>query len=134
MGWKNIYNSNTRSMILDIRKLKKIEDILNSEGSILGVYQIGDKLYLGSYLTNKSGIVYYSIEKAVLKMYLNSVINLKNVYLASEDFIVTTKFRKETTSYIKEDLVDFIQFSELLYSEIPDSLKNKMIVEIIENL
>lgn len=121
-------------MIININKLIKIDDILNSEGSILGLYRINNDLYLGSYLSNKSGVAYYSIEKTVLKMYLNSVLNLKNVYLASDDFIVTTKFRKETTTYIKEDLVDLILFSELLYSEISDSLKNKMIFEIIEKL
>ncbi len=121
-------------MIINIDKIVKIDDILNSEGSILGLYRINNDLYLGSYLTNKSGIVYFSTEKPVLKKYLNSEINLKNVYLASEDFIVTTKFRKETTTYIKEDLIDFIQFSKLLYSEISNSLKNQMIIKILEKL
>lgn len=120
-------------MIKDINKLVKIDDILNSEGSILGLYQIENKLYLGSFLKNGLGVVYYLTEKKVLKMYFDSLVNLKSVYLISEDFIVSTKFRKETLSYIKDDLSGLIQCSEFLYSEVSDSIKNKEILKLIEH-
>lgn len=82
-------------MIIDIHKLKKIEDILNSEGTILGLYQIGEEYILGSFLSDNSGVVYYSTNLETLKKYLTSKINLKQVYFNSEDFIVTKKHSHE---------------------------------------
>jgi hypothetical protein len=114
-------------MIIDIHKLKKIDDILNSEGTILGLYQIGNEYILGSFLSDKSGVVYYSTNLETLKKYLTSEINLKQVYLDSEDFIVTKKNRRETISYLKKDLADLIQCGDKLYSEISESLKNDKI-------
>ena len=86
-------------MIIDIHKLKKIDDILNSEGTILGLYQFGDEYILGSFLSNKSGMVYYSTNLETLKKYLTSEIILKQVYLYNEDFIVTKKNRYEKVSF-----------------------------------
>lgn len=111
-------------MILDIRKLNKQDDILNSEGTILGLYNIGSQIYLGSYLKDGSGIVYYSTTNDILKQYLRSEIRLQELYYESEDFIVSRKFRKETVLFLKQDLSDLIQCGDKLYSELPDSMKN----------
>ncbi|MDP3667805.1 MAG: hypothetical protein Q8R50_14070 [Sediminibacterium sp.] len=115
-------------MIIDINKLKKIDDILNSEGTVLGLYQIANEYVLSSFLSDKSGVVYYSTNLETLKKYLTSEINLKLVYIDSEDFIVTKKYRHEKVSYIKQDLADLIQCGDKLYSEISESMKNDKIV------
>ncbi len=112
--------------MVDIKKLKKEADILNSEGTILGLYQAQSVYYLGSYLTDGSGMVYYSIlSLSILKDYFNSKLTLKELYNDSKDFIVTTKFRKETASFIKEDLASLIKLGDKFYNELSVGLKNK---------
>ena len=111
-------------MIFDIRKLTKQHEILNSEGTILGLYNIAAQIYLGSYLKDGSGMVYYATTTDLLRKYFNSEIELRHLYSESEDFIVTRKFRNETDSFLKNDLTDLIQCGDKLYLEIPDSMKN----------
>ena len=67
-------------MIENINSLKKVDDLINSEGSILGLYIREDNYYLGSYLTDKSGILYYSTNKIDLTDYINSKIKLIDLY------------------------------------------------------
>ena len=111
-------------MILDIRKLKKVDDILNSEGTILGLYKIENDYLLGSFLKDHSGMVYYLTSLTALKKYLNSEIILKQVYLESEDFIVSRQYKKETVLFVKQDLVELIQFGDKLFSQIESSMRN----------
>lgn len=118
-------------MIKDINKLKKIDDILNSEGTILGLYQFNNQLFLGSFLSDKTGMVYYSTTREILNHYLDSEITLGQVYLDSEDFIVYRKFRNDTVAYLKQDLVDKIQCGDKYYNELPDGLKNPNIQDQI---
>ena len=118
-------------MITDIKKLKKIDDILNSEGSILGLYQFNNQLYLGSYMSDKTGVVYYLTTKEILNQYLNSEMSLRQVYIYSEDFIVSSNFRNDSVEYLKQDLADKIQFSNNYYNELSDGLKNPNIKNLV---
>ncbi len=120
-------------MITDISKLKKIDDILNSEGSILGLYKKNNQLFLASYLTDKTGMVYYSTSKEALNQYLNNKITLGQVYLESEDFIVSRNFRSDTVTYLKQDLSDKIQCGDKYYNELSDGLKNLNIQDQINS-
>jgi hypothetical protein len=111
-------------MIENINNLKKIEDLINAEGSILALYIIEDNYYLASYLTDNSGTLYYSTNKIDLTDYINSKIRLIDLYNKSEDFIVQRKFRSEVHSFIKKDMAELIKFSDNFYNEIPDSMRN----------
>ena len=115
-------------MITD--KLQKIGDILNAEGTILGIFQRDKQYMLCSSLSDKSGIVYYSTNLEILKKYFNSEINLKHVYFDAGNYIVTRKIRQEIFSHIKSDFEDIIQCGDKLYCEISESMKN----DKIENL
>ena len=111
--------------MVEINQLNKVGDILNSEGTILGLYeQESGNLFLSSYLKGGTGEVYYSTDKETLKKYFNSEMKLKQVYLESSDSLVTRKFRKETETFIKEDLTDLIQCGDNLFSEISNSMRN----------
>jgi hypothetical protein len=110
--------------MVEVEKLKKLTDILNSEGTILGLYQIDNELFLGSFLTDKTGMVYYSTNKKALNRYLNNEITLGQVYLESEDFIVSRNFRNDTVTYLKQDLAEKIQCSDKYYNELSNELKN----------
>ena len=111
--------------MVEINQLKKVDDILNSEGTILGLYeQKTGNLFLSSYLKDGSGEIYYSTDKETLKKYFNSEMTLKQVYLESSDSLVTRKFRKETETFIKQELTDLIQCGDNLFSEISKSMRN----------
>lgn len=111
--------------MIEINQLQKVGDILNSEGTILGLFkQKSGNLCLSSYLKDGSGEIYYSTDKETLKKYFNSEISLKQVYIESEDFLVSRKFRKETETFIKEDLTDLLQCGDNLFSEISNSMRN----------
>jgi hypothetical protein len=111
-------------MIDNINNHKKVDDLINSEGSILALYIIEDNYYLASYLTDKSGTLYYSTNKIDLTDYINSKIRLIDLYNKSEDFIVQRKFRSEIHSFLKEDMAQLIKFSDNFYKDIPDSMRN----------
>jgi hypothetical protein len=114
--------------VIDTKKLKKIGDILNGEGMFLGLFQNeSDIFYLGSHLIDGSGDLYYSTNLETLKKYLKSEIKLRHVYMESEDFIVTRKFRNEQTSFIKDDMVELITLVNQFYSEFSSSMKNSQI-------
>lgn len=114
-------------MITDINKLLKIGDILNAEGPILGLFQKNKEYILCSYLSDKSGEVYYSTNLEILKKYFKSEINLRQVYLDSDDNIVTRKLRKEIFSHSKADFVAVIQCGDKQYQDISESMKNDKI-------
>ncbi len=116
--------------MIEINKLYKVGDILNSEGMILGLFKSnsGD-MFLCSHLSDGSGNIYYSTKKDVIIKYFNSEITLREVYLNSDDFIVTKKMRDVTTQYLKQDMVDLIQLKDKLYKEISDGMKDKNLEE-----
>jgi hypothetical protein len=111
-------------MIENLNNLKKIDDLINSEGSILALYKKEENYYLGSYLSDHSGILYYSTNKIDLTDYINSKIKLIDLYNKSEDFIVQLKYRKEQLSFLKNDMSQFITFGENYYKDIPASMRN----------
>jgi hypothetical protein len=112
----------------DIKKLKKIGDILNGEGMLIGLFKNDSGiLYLGSHLKDSSGDLYYSTNLDILKKYLNSEIKLRQVYIESDDFIVTRKFRNKHTSFIKDDMIELITLVNQFYSEFSFSMKNNQI-------
>ncbi len=111
--------------MVEINQLKKVDSILNSEGTILGLFEHKTGiLFLSSYLKDGSGEVYYSTNKETLKKYFNSEMTLKQVYLESDDFLASRKFRGETASFIKEDLTDLIQCGDSLFSELSSDMRN----------
>ena len=80
--------------MIQTNKLKKKHDLIKSAGTILEVYMDGENYYLGSYLTDGSGTLYYPTIKQNLKDYIDSRIMLNELYLKSEDSIVTRNSRE----------------------------------------
>ena len=90
-------------MIIEIEKLKKIDDIISCEGSILSVYKYNNKLYLASHLIDGSGVVFYSTNDESLLSYLHSKITLSDLYQLSNDIFVTRKFQKDSKLFLSDD-------------------------------
>jgi len=119
-------------MIKNVRDLKKIDDILNCEGTILGLHKdkAKDKLCLSSFLRDGSGTVYYSVNERTLAKYLNNELRLREVYMASEDTFVLRNSPIEAVYFFKEYLTELITCGERLFQENSDEIKNDMLVEL----
>lgn len=110
-------------MIIEINQLKKIIDLINSEGTILGLLKDKkSKLYLCSFLINGEGTVYYSTTKKTLNDYLLGKLKTKELFLKSNSFLVTIKNKNNSKVYIKENIGAKIQCSEKYYTELPKSM------------
>jgi hypothetical protein len=112
----------------DPRNLKKISDILNSEGCILGLFHDPkNNLYFGSLVKDGTGTIFYSVNKTQIKDYLNSKLTLTKLYKDSKSFLIKHKFKNEIKTYLKDDFLDRIQCGNDLYEDIQNSMKSKEI-------
>lgn len=117
--------------MIELKELQKKSDILNSEGSILGLFTDSkNNLYLGSFLKDGSGIIYYSVKSNILKDYLQSKLTLSELYNMSQSFLVKHKFREKVKTYLKEDFIDLLQYGANFYKDLSDSMKSKEIERI----
>lgn len=104
--------------------LKKL-DILNSEGSVLGLYINDNKdYYFSSILNDGSGTIFYQVTLDLIFKYFHSKYNLKKIVENSPDFIVRHKHRNQELSFLKEDLINQIQSVNSFYCDKPNSMKN----------
>ena len=114
--------------MIELKKLIKISDVLNSEGAILSLFKDpNDNFYFGSFLKDGSGTIYYSLNSSQLKDYLQSKITLGELYIQSQSFLVKHKFRKDVKTYLKEDFIDSLQCGADYYKDFPVSMKSKEI-------
>lgn len=118
-------------MIIDIHKLKKINDIITCEGSILSVYNYGDAFFLASFLIDGTGTVFYSTNHNSVMSYLNSEITLSQLFQLSKDVFVTRIYQKETTLFLSNDFHELIQFGKLFINQINKDMINLEFVERI---
>lgn len=113
----------------EIKNLKKINETLNSKGTILGLLKYNDKYYFSSSLNGESGRVYWSVEEPVLASYFNNQLKLQDVFFASEDIIVPRYFRKEAGD-LKKQLADLITCGKRLFFENSDGMRNDSLAEV----
>ena len=113
-------------MIKDNKFLKKINNILNSNGTLLGLFKYNDTYYLSSYIDDNSGRAYCSVDEPTLTSYFNNELRLKDVFMASEDIVVAPGFR----NLIKEQLAELIASGKRLFSENSDEMRNDSLAEL----
>ena len=107
-----------------IEKLKKIKEVINSEGTILSLYENDEKsMYLCSLLEDNIGYVYFPVNELNFEKYLKGKITLNEVYNLSKDFIVKFKSKGRVKSYFKEDLSDKLVLGGEIYTNLPNDLK-----------
>jgi len=106
--------------------MKKVLEILNSEGPILALFEKQQGEYvLGSFLEDGSGTLYYGITIEMLRRYIKSEVTLNDIFDLSEDFIVELKGRKQKALFIKEDFKGRLQRGSSYYKDIGDGMKSK---------
>lgn len=112
-------------MIDDVKKLRKVGELLNSEGTILGVYLNNRReYYLSSFLIKSMGTIYYSSTKEDIEQFINSKIRLKELFLKSNDLIVVNKKRDNQVSYIKEDMSELLWDGNCYFKDFPNGVRN----------
>ena len=120
-------------MIIEIEKLKKIDEIISCEGGILIVYKYMNQLYLSSQLTDGTGMIFYSTKKDLILNYLLSKINLIDLYILSNDIFVTRKFQRETSLFLSQDFPNLILYGDLNIDQINKDYKNQKFIDKILN-
>jgi hypothetical protein len=120
-------------MIIEIEKLKKIDEIISCEGGILIVYKYMNQLYLSSQLSDGTGMIFYSTKKDLILNYLLSKINLIDLYNLSNDIFVTRKFQRETSLFLSQDFSNLIEYGNLKFEKINKGLINHNFVNKILN-
>ena len=109
---------------MEINKLKKTKEVINSEGTILSLYENDENsLFLCSLLENNIGYVYFPVDELNFKKYLKGKTTLNEVYNLSKDFIVKFKSKGRVKSYFKEDLSDKLVLGSEFYTNLPDDMK-----------
>ena len=107
-----------------IKKLKKIKEVINSEGTILSLYENHENsLYLCSLLENNIGYVYFPVNELNFEKYLKGKKTLNEVYNLSKDFIVKFKSKGRVKTYFKEDLSDKLVLGSKIYTNLPNDIK-----------
>lgn len=117
--------------------MKKLVDIINSEGTILGLYQSSSsskEFYFGSILKDGSGRIFYRVTKKMIKDYHESNITLISVLDKSPDLVVENRFREKSLSYLKDDVKHLIQSGGKFYEEINENMKSKEFSDWIVNI
>ena len=118
-------------MIIEIEKLKKIDDIISCEGSVLSVYNYGNSFFLASFLTDGTGTVFYSTNHDMVLSYLNSNITLSQLYQASNDVFITRVYQRDTTLFLSNDFQELIQFGKLFINQINKDMINTEFIKRI---
>lgn len=105
--------------------MTQLFDILNSEGTILGLYQNDEnEFYFGAILKDGSGRIFFKVSKDQLFDYYHSKLTLVDVLNNSGDFIVKHMFREESKAYLKEDVIELLQGGNRFYNSYNNSMKS----------
>lgn len=120
-------------MIIEIEKLKKIDEIISCEGGILILYKYMNQLYLSSQLSDGTGMIFYSTKRDLILDYLHSKINLIDLYNQSNDTFITRKFQKETYLFLSQDFPNLIEYGNLKFEQIKKDLINHNFINKILN-
>ena len=115
--------------------LKKIEDIINSEGSILSIHRDPkNNFFIRAKMENEEGMVYFDTNKSKLKKYLNSVITLNKLFELKTNYFLKTKTGSVIKTFIGEDFKCNLIYGEILYKSLPKEVRLKSKVNLLNKL
>lgn len=104
--------------------LKKKLDLINSEGTILGLYlSKNNEYFLGSSITDSNETIYFKVSDHELRMYVNGHITLHELYGFSDNFFIVTKSGSVEKTYIFDQYKCSLTFGSLCYDEIQKDMK-----------
>ena len=104
--------------------LKKHLDLINSEGTILGLYHsIDNEIFVSSLMNDSDETIYFKVDDHELRMYVNGYITLQELYNFSNNFFIVTKSGKVKKTYLFEQYECSLKFGNLVYDEISRKMK-----------
>ena len=104
--------------------LDKQLDLINSEGTILGLYRSKEnEIFLGSLLSNSDETIFFNVDHHETTMYINGYITLNELYRFSNNFFVVTKRGRVKKTYLFEQYECDLQYGELCYDQIDPNMK-----------
>ena len=104
--------------------LEKTLDLINSEGTILGLYLSKNKKYfLGSKTTDSLETIYFKVTDHELKMYINGYITLNELYGFSDNIFIVTKSGRDKKTYIFDQYSCNLTYGDLSYDQINIDMK-----------
>ncbi len=103
--------------------MRKTQELLNAEGTILGLYEKNGREYLGSYLKDIMGTLFYTFSKDHLQQYYDSKITLMNLFLMSEEYFVEPYRGSGLKEYSKDELAEEIKCGKNFYRGLSSGLK-----------
>lgn len=107
-----------------MKNLKKILDLINSEGTILGLHISQNKKYfIGSKSKDSLETIYFNVTDHELKMYVNGHITLHELYGFSDNYFIVTKTGDEEKTYIFDQYSCNLTFGDLCYDQINNDMK-----------
>lgn len=104
--------------------LDKQLDLINSEGTILGLYHSKkNELFLGSLLSNSNETIFFNVDDHDIRMYINGYITLNELYRFSKNFFVVTKLGRLKKTYLFEQYECDLQYGDLCYDQLDSNMK-----------
>ena len=104
--------------------LDKQLDLINSEGTILGLYHSKkNELFLGSLLSNSNETIFFIVDDHDIRMYINGYITLNELYRFSKNFFVVTKSGRLKKTYLFEQYECDLQYGDLCYDQLDSNMK-----------
>lgn len=104
--------------------LKKQLDLINSEGTILGLYHsIDNEIFVSSLMNDSDETIYFKVDDHEIRMYVNGYITLQELYNFSNNFFIVTKSGKVKKTYLFEQYECSLKFGNLCYDEISREMK-----------
>ena len=104
--------------------LKKQLDLINSEGTILGLYHsTNGEIFLSSLMDDTEETIYFKVDDHETKMYVNGYITLQELYNFSNNFFIVTKSGKVKKTYLFKQYECSLKFGNLTYDKISTEMK-----------
>lgn len=115
--------------------LKKIEDIINSEGSILSIHRDPkNNFFISAKMENQEGMVYFDTNKSKLKKYLNSIITLNKLFELKTNYFLKTKKGLAVKTFISDDFKCNLIYGDFFFKSLPNDIRVQSIVNLLNKL
>jgi len=110
--------------MINLRRLKKKIDLINSEGTILSILlDPKDNIVIMGLIENTLEEVYFNVNIGDIKMYVSSYITLNDLFHSRDCYFLKTKNAGEIKTYFSEDYKCELSFGNHFYDNISESLK-----------
>ena len=110
--------------MINLQRLKKKIDLINSEGAILSILlDPKDNIVIMGLIKKTLEEVYFNVTVGDVNMYVSSYIKLNDLFHSRVNFLIKTKSAGEIKTFFSKDYKCELSFGDNYYDEISESLK-----------